>query len=157
MSVPPLTPLTGKTLRDRVFGSTRLVILLSLFAVMVSCLVFTWSTRDAMGNLSFLNPKYNPNRASKGKKALVDVSTWQTAEALAPLAYTAEEKEFAQEAERLADHEVDQTFASALRQATLDAQHIKLTGDALALSKKWSICRSLSLRTEMRCRRSPRR
>jgi len=136
MAVPPIASPSGKKLRDRVIGSTRVVILLALFGVLVLCLVFTWSTRDAMGNLSFLNPKYNPSHASKGKKALVDVSTWQTAEALAPLAYTAEEKEYAQEAERLADHEVDQAFASALRQATLDAQHIKLTGDALTLSKK---------------------
>lgn len=136
MAVPPVAPLTGKTLRNRIFGSTRVVILLALFAVLVSCLVFTWTTSDVMGNLSFLNPKYSPNRASKGKKALVDVSTWQTAEALAPLAFTAEEKEYAQEAERLADHDVDQAFASALRQATLDAQHIKLTGDAVALSNK---------------------
>ena len=56
--------------------------------------------------------------------------------ALAPLAVTAEEKEFARDAERLADHDVDQAFASALRQATLQAQHITLTGDALALSQK---------------------
>jgi len=123
-------------LRDRVFGSTRLVILLALLALLAVCLVFTWTTSDVVGNLSFLNPRDNPSRSTNGKKALVDVSTWQTAEALAPLAYTAEEKESAQEAERLADHEVDQAFAAALRRATLDAQHLTLTGDALALSKK---------------------
>ena len=111
------------------------MILLALFALLALCLVFTWTTNDVMGNLSFLNPKNNSNRAASGKKTLVDVSTWQTAEALAPLAYTAEEKDYAQEAERLADHEVDQTFASALRQATLDAQHLKLSGDALVLQK----------------------
>ena len=112
------------------------MILLALFALLALCLVFTWTTNDVMGNLSFLNPKNNSNRAASGKKTLVDVSTWQTAEALAPLAYTAEDKDYAQEAERLADHEVDQTFASALRQATLDAQHLKLSGDALVLQKK---------------------
>ena len=112
------------------------MILLVLFAILALCLIFTWTTRDAMGNLSFLNPKNNPNFSSGGKKTLVDVSPWQTAQALAPLAVTAEEKEHAQEAERLADHEVDQAFASALRQATLDAQHLTLTGDALELSKK---------------------
>lgn len=88
-----------------------------------------------MSNLSFLNLRNSSNRSS-GKKAIVDIKPWQTAQALAALAYTAEEKEFAQEAERLADHEVDQAFASALRQATLDAQHLKLSGEALALSKK---------------------
>ena len=49
---------------------------------------------------------------------------------------TAEETEYARDAERLADHEVDQAFASQLRQATLQAQHITLTGDALALSQR---------------------
>ena len=52
------------------------------------------------------------------QKTLVDLRPWQTAEALAPLAVTAEETEYAHEAERLADHEVDQAFASALRQAS---------------------------------------
>jgi small-conductance mechanosensitive channel len=138
MAIPPIAFSAGQNLRSRVLGSTRLVILLVLFALLAVCLVFTWTTRDAMGNLSFLNPKNNPNRATGGKKTIVDVNPWQTAQALAPLAMTAEEKEYAQEAERLADHEVDQAFASALRQATLDSQHITLTGDALALSKKVS-------------------
>ena len=95
-----------------------------------------WTTRDAIGNLSFLNSRNNPNRVNGGKKSIVDVNPWQTAQALAPLAVTAEEKEYAQAAERLADHEVDQAFASALRQATLDSQHSTLTGEALALSKQ---------------------
>jgi small-conductance mechanosensitive channel len=136
MAIPPIASLNGQKLRERVFGSTRLVILLALCAIFAVCLVFTWTTSDVVGNLSFLNPKYNRNRGSNGKKALVDVSTWQTAEALAPLAYTAEEKEYAKEAERLADHEVDQAFAAALRQATLDARHITLKGEALAASKR---------------------
>ena len=71
-----------------------------------------------------------------GKKTIVDLSPWQTAQMLAALAVTAEETEFAREAEHLADHEVDQAFAAALRQATIQAQHRNLTGDALALSKR---------------------
>ena len=70
------------------------------------------------------------------KKTIVDLRPWQTAQALAPLAVTAEEKEFARNAQRLADHEVDQAFASALRQAMLQAKNIKLNGEALALSQK---------------------
>jgi small-conductance mechanosensitive channel len=136
MAIPPIAFSAGQKLRSRVLGSTRLVILLILLALLAVCLVFTWTTRDAMGNLSFLKPGNNVNRMNGGKKAIVDVSPWQTAQALAPLAVTAEEKEFADEAERLADHEVDQAFALALRQATLDSQHLTLTGDALALSKK---------------------
>lgn len=136
MAIPPIALSTGQKLRDRIFGSTRLVILLVLSVLLVLCLVFTWTTRDAVGSLSFLNPKDDPNRTTNGKKTLVDVSVWETAQALASLAYSAEEKEYAQEAERLSDHEVDQAFAAALRQATLDAQHITLTGDALELSTR---------------------
>jgi small-conductance mechanosensitive channel len=71
-----------------------------------------------------------------GHKTVVDLSPWQTAQALAPLAVTAEETEFAHDAERLADHEVDQAFASALRLATIQAQHRVLTGEALSLSQR---------------------
>jgi small-conductance mechanosensitive channel len=136
MAIPQIASSAGQKLRDRVFGSTRLTILLSLIAVLAVCLIFTWETGDVMSNLSFLNPRNNPNRTNGSKKPIVDIRPWQTAQALAALAYTAEEKEYAQEAERLADHEVDQAFASALRQATLDAQHLTLSGDALVLSKK---------------------
>src|ERR1700722_10752232 len=128
MATPPIASSIRHKLRSQVLGNTRLVILLVLFALLAMCLTFTWTTRDAMGNLSFLNPKNNPNGLIGGKKTIVDVSPWQTAQALAPLAATAEEKEYAQDAERLADHEVGQAFASALRQGTLDAQHLTLRG-----------------------------
>lgn len=137
MAVPPIAPIGSsplRTLRSRILSSTRLVILLVLLAVLAACVVFTWLTRDAMANFSFLNNQGARVRA--GKKAIVNISPWQTAEALAPLAVTAEEKEFSRDAERLADHDVDQAFAAALRQATLQAQHITLSGEALALSKK---------------------
>ena len=119
-------------LRSRILGNARLVLLLILVTVLMLCLVSAWLTRDAMANLSFLHNQ----SARAGKKTIVDLSPWQTAEALAPLAVTAEEKEFARDAQRLADHDVDQAFASALRQALLQAQHITLSGDALALSQK---------------------
>jgi small-conductance mechanosensitive channel len=85
-----------------------------------------------------------PSAAGQGKDAtatvdhnnIVDLSPWRTAQALAPLAVTAEETQYAREAERLADHEVDQAFAAALRRATIQAQHRTLTGEALALSQK---------------------
>ncbi|MGB7265991.1 MAG: mechanosensitive ion channel domain-containing protein [Terracidiphilus sp.] len=84
--------------------------------------------------MSFLNGKVGGRGA--GAQSLVDLQPWQTAQALAPLAVSAEENEYAREAERLADHEVDQAFAAALRQARLEAQHRKLTGNALVLSQK---------------------
>ena len=46
----------------------------------------------------------------------------------------AEERELAREAERLADHEVDQAFSQSLRQASL--QKPNLTGKALALQQR---------------------
>ncbi len=138
MAVPPIAPIVSsplRTLRSRILSSTRLVILLVLLGVLAACLVFAWLTRDAMENFSFLNQGTRV-RTGAGKKTIVNISPWQTAEALAPLAVTSEEKEFARDAERLADHDVDQAFASALRQATLQAQHITLSGEALALSQK---------------------
>src|SRR5215470_9521267 len=49
--------------------------------------------------------------------ALVDQSSLKTAQQLASLAATPDERRLAQEALRVADHEVDLAFAEALRQA----------------------------------------
>lgn len=49
---------------------------------------------------------------------LVDERPLPTARALAPLAITPDEQRYAEEAARIADHEVDLAFADALRQAT---------------------------------------
>lgn len=58
------------------------------------------------------------NAHSNAAVPLVDVRPLPTARALAPLAITSEEQGFAQEAERIADHEVDLAFADALLQAS---------------------------------------
>jgi hypothetical protein len=79
-----------------------------------------------MANLSFLK---DPNAG------LVDKRPWQTVQALAPLAVTSEEQAFAQDAERLADHEVDQAFAQALREAAAKAAR-PATGAAIELTQK---------------------
>jgi small-conductance mechanosensitive channel len=131
----------GVSRADRFFGSARRISLLIMVAFLSVCLVFIWLTRNAMEQLSFLK---NANRMgatqailrSDGQKTIVNVSPWQTALTLAPLARSQEETDLAQQAERLADHEVDQAFASALRQATARVQGKKLTGDALELSKR---------------------
>jgi small-conductance mechanosensitive channel len=73
-------------------------------------------------------------RGAAGQNTLVDQRPWQTIDSLAPLAVTAEEQSLAREAERLADHEVDQAFALALRQASLKTH--TLTGNALAIQQK---------------------
>ncbi|HMH12792.1 MAG TPA: mechanosensitive ion channel domain-containing protein [Edaphobacter sp.] len=103
--------------------------------VLVVCLVASYLTRGAMANLPFLKAR-RPGAAGGGVTGLVDQRPWQTVQALAPLAVSAEERRFARDAERLADHEVDQAFAQALRQASMDIQTRNLAGEALALQQK---------------------
>ena len=102
-------------------------------AVVVACLAGSYLTQGAMANLAFLN------RLAARRLGLVDQKPWQTVAAMAPLAVSAEEQALAREAERLADHEVDQAFAMALRQAEMETR--TLTGPALELQQKvtgWS-------------------
>jgi small-conductance mechanosensitive channel len=113
-----------------IFGKEKLWLTAGLLAVAALCLALAWSTRDAMAHLSFLRE----SGKGAGQNALVDVRPWQTAQTLAALAATSEETELAREAERNADHEVDQAFAAALREA--DMKHTSLTGEALALAQK---------------------
>jgi small-conductance mechanosensitive channel len=103
--------------------------------MLVLFLALAWVTRDALAELPFL-PKQQAEatRPASNGSTHVDLGPWQTAHALAGLATTAEEMEFARQAERFADHEVDQAFASALRYANL--QRGSLTGEALALSQR---------------------
>jgi small-conductance mechanosensitive channel len=136
MAILPVAPIPGGGVRKRLFDRASLIFLFAMVALLVLCLIFSWTTRDAMANLPFLARNGNTLGLVRGPKTLVDLRPWQTAEALAPLAITAEEKEYAREAERLADHEVDQAFASALRQASVQARHRSLTGEALALAQK---------------------
>jgi small-conductance mechanosensitive channel len=120
--------------RPAPFGRARSILLIALGVLLVGCLVFLWTSRDAMAHLPFLGHPGAGARA--GHTSLVDTSPWDTAQALAPEAVTAEEMRYAREAERLADHDVDQAFASALRLATLQAQRRTLTGEALQLSQR---------------------
>ena len=121
---------------SRVLGRTRLGVLLALLALLILCAIFSWTTRRAMEHLQFLRGQGSSANGQSGAKTHVDLRPWLTAQALAPLAVTAEESEYARDAERLADHEVDQAFTSALRLAGLQAQRLTLTGEALALSQR---------------------
>lgn len=138
MAIPPIAPQPNDTGRVPTFGKARITLLSALVALLAVCLVFVWMTRGAMENLSFLRSQRGAASHLGNKKTVVDLGPWQTAQALSALAVTAEETEFAHDAERLADHEVDQAFASALREARLRAEHSTLKGDALALSQKVS-------------------
>ena len=102
----------------------RLVLVGAFAAVLVVCLAASYLTQGAMSGRPRL-------RVQPG---LVDQQPWQTASALSGLAVSAEEKQFAREAERLADHEVDQAFAMALRQAEMETN--VLTGPALVIQQK---------------------
>ena len=133
--MPPIAPVPTSA-RARIFGKTRLISLAVLFALLTLCLAFSWSTREAMVRLPFLNWQGRSRANSGSRKNLVNLGPWQTARALAPLAVSAEETEYAREAERLADHEVDQAFAAALRMANLQDQDRVLTGQALVISKR---------------------
>jgi len=116
-------------------GRTRLLLIASLLAMLVLFLAFAWATRDALAELPFLRKqRAEASRLASNGSTHVDLGPWQTAHGLAGLATTAEEKEFARQAERFADHEVDQAFASALRYANLERG--SLTGEALAISQR---------------------
>jgi small-conductance mechanosensitive channel len=117
-------------------GRVRLLSTLGLLVLLVVCLVFSWSTRDVVAHFPFLTGQGKARGLAESQKTLVDLHPWQTAETLAQRAVTLEEVGYAREAERLADHEVDQAFASALRQ--ISAQRHLLSGAALRLSQKLS-------------------
>ena len=116
------------------FTGPRVTLIVGLLVSLMLCLAFSWSTRNSMAHLTFVQPQADARGVAVGRNAPVDLRPWQTAQALAALAVTAEEAEYAREAERLADHDEDQAFASALRQAGM--QHRSLTGEALALSQR---------------------
>jgi small-conductance mechanosensitive channel len=118
---------------QRTLGRARFLSLLALLGVLAVCLGFSWSTRDAMAHLPFLHGQ-KPQPGASGETNIVDLHPWQIAQALAPLASSKEEEEYAHEAERLADHEVNQAFAAALRQA--NTQRLAPTGEAQELSQK---------------------
>jgi small-conductance mechanosensitive channel len=123
------------TALKRMLGPARWASLLVLLGLLVLCVTFSWTTRDAMAHLPFLKAgKAQADTATSTQTTVVDLHPWQIAQALAPLAVSKEEEEFAHEAERLADHEVNQAFAAALRQA--GEQRAVPTGEALELAQK---------------------
>lgn len=132
MTQPSNAPAPENQSRRRLLDRARFLSLVVLSALLVLCLVFSWVTRGSMSSFSFLSQRSRSTAA----KSVVDLRPWQTAETLAALAVTAEEKDSARDAQRLADHDVDQAFAVALRQANLRAEHRTLTTDTLPLSQR---------------------
>ncbi len=103
-------------------------------AVLVLCLAGSFMTRGVMEYLPFLHGQKAGWNGAEVPHGIVDQRPWQTAATLAGLAVSAEERELAQEAERLADHEVDQAFSQSLWQATLEVRGLQ--GEALALERR---------------------
>ncbi len=113
---------------------SRVVIVLILLMVLAATLAGAFMTRGVMAYLPFLQARKGSWTGAYVPLGIVDQRPWQTAATLAALAQSAEEKKFARDAERLADHEVDQAFSQSLRQAALAKP--TLSGKALALQQR---------------------
>ncbi|HXN45226.1 MAG TPA: mechanosensitive ion channel domain-containing protein [Bryobacteraceae bacterium] len=94
-------------------GLKKNLLTLLLAALLVACLVAAYLTRGAGSIRAFVT-----NQVMNA--AAVDQHLIQIARQVAPLADTAAERGFAQEALRLADHQTDQAFATALREAAAE-------------------------------------
>src|SRR6476660_4898068 len=113
---------------------SRRVIVLIMLLVLAVTLIGAFMTRGVMAYLPFLHARKGNWTGAYVPLGVVDQRPWQTAATLAALAQSTEERKIAREAERLADHEVDQAFSQSLRQAALAKP--TLTGKALALQQR---------------------
>lgn len=112
----------------------RAVIVLVMLIVLTVTLAGAYLTSGVMEYLPFLHPRTGNWTGAYVPRGIVDQRPWQTAATLAALAQSAEEIELARDAERLADHEIDQAFSQSLRQASLGKPN--LSGKALALQQR---------------------
>jgi hypothetical protein len=112
----------------------RKVIVLVMVILLAVTVAGAFLTRGVMAYLPFLQARKGSWTGAYVPLGIVDQRPWQTAAALAALAQSAEERKLAREAERVADHEVDQAFSQSLRQASLVKP--TLSGKALALQQR---------------------
>src|SRR6476660_9979506 len=113
---------------------SRMVIVLVMLIVLAGTLAGAFLTRGVMAYLPFLQARKGSWTGAYVPPGVVDQRPWQTAATLAALAQSAEERKLAREAERVADHEVDQAFSQSLRQASVEKPN--LSGKALALQQR---------------------
>jgi small-conductance mechanosensitive channel len=111
-----------------------MVIVLIILIVLGVTLAGAFMTRGVMAYLPFLQARTGSWTGAYVPHGVVDQRPWQTAATLAALAQSAEERELARDAERLADHEIDQAFSQSLRQASLEKPN--LSGKTLALQQR---------------------
>ncbi len=116
-----MTDLHRHTRRHLAFAATALLL--------AALLIGGYFTRGGDASLAYNGPPPLPNTTG-----LVDQKPLETARGLSAEAATPPEVEFARQAMQIADHEVDQAFAQALRQATESAP--RLTGPALLTSRR---------------------
>src|SRR6516225_8111776 len=105
--------------------TSQRLILLSLLALMVATLVGLILTGVSPDRLAEIRRR---RAAIAHQKERVDQSSLEIAQALAALGGTPAEQDLAQNAVRLADHELDLAFATALR--TVSGQTGSLSGEA---------------------------
>src|SRR6267378_1075707 len=87
-------------------------ITLALLALVLGTVAAYYATRETS------RPRAKTTASDSGQVPLIDVRPLPTARGLASLAITPDEQRLAQEAVRIADHEVDLAFADELRQAS---------------------------------------
>ncbi len=114
----------------------RKIVVAVSFGLLVLFAIGSFMTRGVMEHLPFLHGQQEGWASTVVPRGIVDQRPWQTAVTLSELAESAEEQEFAREAQRIADHEVDQAFAQSIRQANLSVR--PLTGDSLKLQQRVS-------------------
>jgi small-conductance mechanosensitive channel len=111
----------------------KIAVAISL-ALLILGLVGSFMTQGVMEHLPFLHGQKAGWSDVIIPHGIVDQRPWQTAATLATLAVSTEERDLAREAERLADHEVDQAFSQSLRQASAETRELK--GEALTLQRR---------------------
>jgi small-conductance mechanosensitive channel len=112
---------TAPKLSEPVVGRGRMIAALSLIGFVVFIVYSSWPGFNEKQHLPVQRRAAANAPSIEERTPLVDLSPWQTALALAGMAVTPEELDCAQDVERLADHEVDQAFASAMREADLQS------------------------------------
>jgi small-conductance mechanosensitive channel len=119
-------------IKIKAWTTGRRWLLLLLGLIFSSLVLFGYLTRGGDTSL-----EYNAPAAMPSTGGLVDQTPLSTARSLASLSSTAQEHQYADQALAISDHEVDQAFATAVRQATAEAP--ALSPAAQKLSQRISV------------------